>query len=113
MNKKYVGITIVALVLLLICVKPIVNFVGDLFWEFVAVQLDKEEQLRLQKIENDEIIRGKDTVLIWGNKFEIWNHGNEKRLSIETEGVSENILKKVTDFKVIDEQLYIVSDGGA
>lgn len=93
-------------------IKSIKNYMVDSFWEFVGNQLDKEEQDREHKIQNGEIVRGRDTVLIWENKFEIWKHNGEKRLSIKDNNLSSMILDKIINYNIIDGKLYINSEEG-
>ena len=48
------------------------------FWDFIAEQLKKEEQERLAAIERGEIIIGKDTMLIWHDKYVLYHQaGND------------------------------------
>lgn len=98
--------------ILTLSIKPILNLVGDSFLNFIFAQLDREEQERQQKIENGELIRGKDTVLIWENKFEIWHHIDEECLSIENNGAFQDVLKKIRKYKILEEKLYVLSDEG-
>lgn len=109
-NYIFVGICICILVLVVIQSQK--QSISNTFWDVIAEQFDKEEKYRIQKIENGDIIRGKDTVLIWENKFVIWKQLDEKRLSIEDNNISEVILNKIMNFKTIDERLYIISEYG-
>ena len=114
MQKRYIVAIVILIVgvILAFSIKPIFNLVGDSFWDFISTQLDREERERQQKMENGEMIRGKDTVLIWENKFEIWHHIDEKRLSIENNGVSQDVMKKIRKHKIFKEKLYVLSDEG-
>lgn len=84
----------------------------DLFSYFIFKQLEREDEIRRNKIENGEIVAGKDTALIWGNIYEIWNQSGDYRLSIETKNLTRNILEKIQNYKKIDNCLYIVSEEG-
>jgi hypothetical protein len=82
------------IILVFICMgEPILQYVSDKLWDVVCEQLDKEEAERERQIANGEIVRGKDTALIWGNTYEIWHHVGELHLSLE------EISKKVKYFR--------------
>ena len=80
MKKGYVFLVLIIFVISLLFIKPIKNFVFKSFINFISVQLDREETQRQMKIENNEIIAGKDTVLIWENIYEMWNQLKQKNL---------------------------------
>ena len=58
-------------------IKPIRRVISKNFWEFIIEQMDKEEEQRQKDIENGEIIRGKDTIIIWGDTFELLHSYND------------------------------------
>lgn len=100
-------------IIFIFSVKPAVQFASDKFWGFVSQQLSKEEEEKNQKIANDEIVRGKDTVLIWNNKYEIGHYFDGDHLSIKNEDYTfSNVLKNVKRHKVENEKLYIIFDEG-
>jgi hypothetical protein len=103
------------LLLILICVlniKPILNKASDTFWDVISNQLEKEEKEREEMTANHEIVRGKDTVLIWNNMYEIGHFSDGNHLSIQTENISDNILEKISKYKVRKKKLYIKSEEG-
>lgn len=89
-------------IIFIFSVKPAVQFASDKFWGFISQQLNKEEEEQNQKIANGEIVRGKDTVLIWKNKYEIGRYYDGNHL----------LIKNVKRNKVENEKLYIISDEG-
>lgn len=100
-------------IIFIFSVKPAVQFASDKFWGFVSQQLNKEEEEQNQKIANGEIVRGKDTVLIWNNKYEIGHYFDGDHLSIKNEDYTfSNVLKNVKRHKVENEKLYIIFDEG-
>lgn len=115
-KRLIIIICILALIVVLIfSFKPLVKITSDSFWNFIAEQLEKEEQERQQKIENGEIVAGKDTILIWENKYEIGHFPNGNHLVIHRNGsigLIDAILEKVTTYKVKKEKLYVVSEEG-
>ena len=84
----------------------------NVFWDFLRNQFDKEETERIKKIENGELVRGKDTILIWENMYEIWHNYDGNNLSIYENKISHNILEKIEGYKVKKDKLYIVSKEG-
>lgn len=105
-------ITVVSIILIALSIKPILKYTSNIFWGLIRNQFDKEEAKRMEKIENREIIRGKDTILIWGNVYVIGHYSDGNHLSIETKDVNETILKKVVKYHEKKGKLYIVSDEG-
>lgn len=114
MKKHFIilGIIVVAIIVLSLTVKPILRLSSKSFWNFVVMQFDKEEQERKQKIENGEIVRGKDTVRVWGNMYEIGHYSSGNQLEIYVNDITENILEKVKAHKVIKKKLYVISEEG-
>ena len=114
MKKKYVIITIISIVIILIAVsiKPVMKLSSDAFWDWVAYELDKEEAERIRKAENGEPVRGKDTVLIWENMYDISRHMGENSLSISTKEVQGEIIDKIIKYKYADDKLFVFSEEG-
>ena len=114
MKRKHIIaiIIVISIILIALSIKPILNYTSNIFWSFISNQLDKEETERMEKIENGEIVRGKDTILIWENMYVIGRYSDGSYLSIETKDVNETILKKVVKHQKKKEKLYIVSDEG-
>ena len=114
MKRKYIIaiIVIISILLIALTIKPIMNYTSNVFWSFIGEQLDKEEAERMEKIENGEIIKGKDTILIWENMYVIGHYSDGNHLSIQTKDVNETILKKIVKHKKKKEKLYIISDEG-
>ena len=112
-KKKIIVFGILAVILILILsFKPILQLSSEFLWDFVVTQFDKEEKDRQQKIENGEIVRGKDTILIWGNMYEIGHYSDSNHLEIYINGLSKNVLEKINKYKIVKKQLYIISDEG-
>ena len=94
-------------------IKPFVEFVTDSIWNFVVVQLEKEEQERLVAIENGEIVRGKDTMLVWKDKYVLYHHAGCNALCIHYEnGIEKCIIDKVESHAVQRDSLYLYSEEG-
>ena len=85
---------------------------SKIFWDIVVTEFDKEEKKRQQKVGNDEVIRGKDTILVWENMYEIGHYSDGNHLEIALDGTFETILENVTIHKIVSETLYIISDEG-
>ena len=101
------------MIIALFSVKPIFKFSTDVFWNFIAEQLEKEEQERLAAIERGEIIIGKDTMLVWNDKYVLYHQAGDDTLCIHYEdGNEESIIGKVTQYKKKKGILYILSDEG-
>lgn len=111
MKEKYI-IVLILIFIIILTIKPIINYTSDIFWNFVESQLDNEESERLKKAENGEISKGKDTILIWKNMYVIGHFSDGNHLSIETKETNETILKNVVTHKKKNGKLYIVSDEG-
>lgn len=116
---KKVGILIIILVIIgllnirLCITKPLFDFASNTFWNFIAEQLEKEEQERLAAIERGEIIIGKDTMLVWNDKYVLYHQAGNDTLCIHhSDGINESIIGKVRDYKKKSGSLYIVSDEG-
>lgn len=114
MKKVYILPVIILIVSLILMfnIKPILNYISDAFWNFISAQLDKEETEREKIIKDGGIVRGKDTVLIWENKFEIWSQNDELQLSFLRNDLDENILIGIRKYKIIRKKLYIVAKEG-
>ena len=97
-KKRYIFLIIIISVAVIIAgmvfIKPINSYIKKTFVNIILTQMDKEEAQRQKRIENNEIVAGKDTALIWENTYEIWNHMGEKYISIETVEPTGVILKK-------------------
>ena len=115
MMKKHciiLGIIVVTIIVLPLTVKPILHLSSKSFWNLVVTQFDKEEQERIQKMENGEIVRGKDTVRIWGDMYEIGHYSDSNHLEIYINGHIEQVLTRVKIHKVIKKKLYVISEEG-
>ena len=113
MKKKWWIFIIIVIITVLFSAKPILEFSTNAFWNFVAEQLEKEEQERLAAIERGEIIIGKDTMLVWNDKYVLYHQAGDDTLCIHYEdGNSESIIGKVTKYKKKKDVLYILSHEG-
>lgn len=113
MRKYFLFLDMLVLVIILsVGVKPVLKVSSKCFWNIVSVQFDKEENERQKRIENGEIVRGKDTILIWKDKYVIGHYYDCNQLEIYNDGMCEEILEKVTKHKVVKKKLYVVSDEG-
>lgn len=113
MKKIFLALVILMLIIaLMLSIKPILKWSSDSFWNFVVTQFDKEEKERQQRVENGEIVRGNDTILIWENMYVIGHYYDSNHLNMEGNGVSNIILEKVKKHKVKKKKLYILSEEG-
>jgi len=111
-RKITLFVAIVIILIAIINIKPIMKHTSNVFWNFVGNQLEKEEEERMKKIEDGEIVRGKDTILIWGNMYEIGHFSDGDRLTIETSDTDGTILEKVLMHKKKNSKLYVISGEG-
>mgnify|MGYP006876774349 CR=1 FL=1 len=114
MKKKPIIIIIISVIIIMMfSAKPLLNLISKSFWNFVNVQLDKEEQERQQKIQDGELVRGKDTILMWGNMYQIGRYSDGDYLSIKTENeVNSGVLGKVIKHKAVANKLYVILENG-
>ena len=97
---------------LAIGIKPLTKWVSNCYGETVSNQFEKEEKERQQKVTNGEIVRGKDTVLIWENMYEIGHYADGNRLEMFKGGLTDTILEKISKYKVVEGKLFIISEEG-
>ena len=101
------------MIIALFLVKPIFKFSTNVFGNFVVEQFEKEEQERLAAIERGEIIIGKDTMLVWHEKYVLYHQAGNDTLCIHYEdGNEESVIGKVTQYKKKKGDLYILSNEG-
>mgnify|MGYP001025196664 FL=1 len=86
-----------------------------LFWQGFDYLFQKEEQARMEAVERGDIVRGKDTVLIWKNTFDITHLSDRNDLAVKNpkaKGLSmDNVLQGV-HHKRKKNKLYIISKEG-
>ena len=85
---------------------------GRIFWNSIFIQLDKEEAEREKRIEAGLPIRGKDTALIWRDKYDITVSASGASLDIYIDGDTQMVLDKVKDHYIYKKTLYVLSDDG-
>ncbi|MCC8160329.1 MAG: hypothetical protein LIO53_03275 [Oscillospiraceae bacterium] len=108
MKKFFGALVILALIVAFVLnIKPLSKWLSDSFWDFVVTEFNNEEKERQQKVEDGEIVSGKDTILIWENMYVIGHYYDSDHLNIERNGTSNIILEKVKKYKVKKKQLYI------
>lgn len=114
MKKKYIlSIASSILVFSIACnIKPILHYTSELFWDIVCEQLNREEAERERRMANGELVRGRDTILIWGNLYEIGHYYDGNDLTLEGQEVSGCILENIKEYKVKGDKLYVISDDG-
>ena len=109
MIKRIICLFLTTTVLLLLCS---CSSIKEVFWDLVGAEFDREERIRAEKIANGEIVRGKDTVLIWGDTFEIGHLPDSDNLYIYISGSPHTVLRGVSTYKKTGECLYIIADEG-
>ena len=75
--------------------------------------MDKEEEQRQKDIENGKIIRGKDTIIIWGDTFELFHSYKDIQLCVKrniakNQYTSDTILEKIKNYRIKHGKLYII-----
>ncbi len=85
---------------------------GRIFWNSIFIQLDKEEAEREKRIEAGLPIRGKDTALIWRDKYDITVSASGASLDIYIDGDTQMVLDKVKETNIDKKTLYVLSDDG-
>lgn len=85
---------------------------GRIFWNLIDLQFEKEEAEREKRIETRLPVRGKDTALIWRDKYDICKSSGTKLLRIYIDGDTQVVLDKVKDFDINKKTLYVLSDDG-
>lgn len=83
-----------------------------MFWNLIDIQFDKEEAEREKRIEAGLHVRGKDTTLIWRDKYDICKSSETRLLMIYIDGDDQMVLDKVRDFDIDKKTLYVLSDDG-
>lgn len=83
-----------------------------MFWNLIDIQFDKEEAEREKRIEAGLPVRGKDTTLIWRDKYDICKSSETRLLMIYIDGDDQMVLDKVRDFDIDKKTLYVLSDDG-
>lgn len=111
-RRTIIYTSIAVIIFLMLCIKPILKLSSKIFWNTVVTQFDMEEKKRQQKVKNGEIVMGKDTVLVWGNMYEIGHYSDGNNLEIAVNDIFETILERITIHKIVNETLYIISDEG-
>ena len=86
---------LISLLIIILNAGRIVDFATDRFWTIVANQLEKEAAEHEEKIARGEIVRGKDTVIIWENKYVIYHMDYGKSLFLHNGDTEEMILKGI------------------
>ena len=88
------------------------SLLGRMFWNLIIIQLEKEEAERKKRIEADLPVRGKDTVLIWRDKYDITVSISGASLDIYIDGYGQVVLDNVKDYDINRKTLYVLSDDG-
>ena len=103
---------IIILSVSLLTINPVREKMGQIIWNWVVHQLDKEEAERIEKMERHEVVRGKDTAYIWNKHYEVWSQSGDKYFGIETPETSGVLLLKAYLIDTYKEQFYVVAKDG-
>ena len=103
---------IIILSVSLLTINPVREKMGQIIWNWVVHQLDKEEAERIEKMERHEVVRGKDTAYIWNKHYEVWSQSGDKYFGIETPETSDVLLLKAYLIDTYKEQFYVVAKDG-
>ena len=113
MKKKWWILIFVVIIVVLLSAKPLFEYTYNVVWNFIAEQFEKEEQERMVALERGEIITGKDTMLVWNNKYVLYHQDGDDTLCIHyDDGNEEDIIGNVTKYKKKRDTLYLISDEG-
>lgn len=82
------------------------------FWNLVDIRLEKEEAKREARSEAGLPVRGKDTMLIWRDKYDICKAAETIVLRAHTDSGAQVVLDNVRVFEVEKQTLYVRSDDG-
>ncbi len=85
---------------------------SDVFWGAISAQFEREEAARLKKIENHEVVRGRDTVAVWGKHYDIGKTISGNHLSVVIEDAEGVILDSVTHRDSKGGYYYVISEEG-
>lgn len=91
---------------------------STVFWRLIALELDREDEERRRLIADGKIVRGKDTVLIWGDTFDICRYPDGESLGVQTSDGYKIVLEKITYHEVVrnwfpyNKKLYVLSEEG-
>ncbi len=114
--KHKIGMIIACAALVVFVVVAKIYLIHNYFWKGFDYLFQKEEQARIEAVERGNIVRGKDTVLIWKNTFDIAHLSDGNYLAVKdpkAKGLSmDNVLKGVTHHKSKKNKLYIISKEG-
>ena len=109
MKKYFIVILIIAVissfVILILNMKPLLKWSLDAFWNSIYEEIDREEK-------NGKIVAGKDTILIWGNMYEIGHFPCDNELTVKTKDLRGVLLHDVKKHKVKENKLYVISGVG-
>ena len=70
---------------------------GDILHNAIIRQTDKELADMKEKRARGEIVRGRDTALIWENMFVIYHQSGTKEFCIEKSGMDKRRFEKSVD----------------
>lgn len=81
-------------------------------YNLIAGQLDREEKNRLKRKEAGLPVAGRDTHLIWHDKYTITKYSDVIILEFYANNERYRLLHKISDFKVKNDKLYVLSEEG-
>lgn len=99
-------------VVLVFSIKPVREYTAEAFWTYLADEFAKEEQGRKEKIERGEATRGRDTLFIWNDLYEIGKTSSDIILTVCKPGSYDIVLESIKKYKTIKGKLYLLSDDG-
>ena len=116
MNAFIIPIVLVLTFGLVSC-EPVRNKASDMFWGAISAQLEREEAERQKKIENHEVVIGRDTVAVFGKHYDIGKTYdlNRKRIDhlwIVVEDADGVVLSGVTHYDSRRGCFYVIAEEG-
>lgn len=86
--------------------------IGRIAYNLIAGQLDREEQEREKRIEAGLPVAGRDTALIWQDKYEISKYSDIIVLDFYADKEKYSLLYEITNFDVVKRKVYVLSNQG-
>ena len=103
-------------IILLLNIKPILQYVNHAIMQAVSAKMDAEEEDRARRAAEGHIIEGRDTFAIWNDTYAIMRYSTPSLYYRYTPyGQYADyacLLENVTEYKTTKHNLYVWSDDG-
>ena len=105
-----ISLTIVMMVTLSGC--NLKEKASNIFWGVISEQFGKEEAARLKKIENHEVVIGRDTVAVLGKHYDIGKTISGHHFSVVIDDADGVVLSGVTHYDSKRGCFYVIAEEG-